>query len=129
MSLPESIIVNCTGLGSKIIFNDQELIPIKGQYTICVPQPEVNYRVFGPASINPRRDGLLIGNMMERGNGSLEPNLEVSKQNMEAAIRFVGAMRGPRVTSLSQNRSRRDLFGRNLWSSSPSDSFSSPLAS
>jgi len=61
MSLPESIIVNCTGLGSKAIFNDDELVPIKGQFTVCVPQPEVNYRASGRmpgatvgASINPR---------------------------------------------------------------------------
>jgi D-amino-acid oxidase len=105
MSLPESIIVNCTGLGSKTLFNDQELTPIKGQLTFCAPQPEVNYRVFGHnpnstvnVSINPRSDGIAVGNMMERGNGSLEPNEEVRKQNVEAAMTFFAAMRAPART-------------------------------
>ena len=31
MSLPESIVVNRAGLGSKALFNDDELVPIKGQ--------------------------------------------------------------------------------------------------
>jgi glycine/D-amino acid oxidase-like deaminating enzyme len=114
MSLPESIVVNCTGLGSKSLFNDDELVPIKGQLTLCIPQPEVNYRASGRlpdsgappapgASMNPRSDGIVIGNMMERGNWSLEPNEDVRRQNVDAAIRFFGAMRAPssvRITSL-----------------------------
>ncbi|MGD0134901.1 MAG: FAD-dependent oxidoreductase [Bryobacteraceae bacterium] len=104
MSLPESIIVNCTGLGSKALFNDDEIIPIKGQLTVCIPQPEVKYRAFGrlpestaAASINPRSDGIVIGNMMELGNWSLDPNPEVRQQNVDAAIRFFAAMRAPSI--------------------------------
>ena len=102
MSLPESIIINCTGLGSKTLFNDEELVPIKGQLTVCVPQPEVNYRASGRlpnstvgASINPRSDGITVGNMMERGNWSLDVNQEVRQQNVDAAVRFFAAMRAP----------------------------------
>lgn len=102
MSLPESIIVNCTGLGSKTLFNDDELVPIKGQLTVCIPQPEVNYRASGrlpnsavAASINPRSDGIIVGNLAERGNWSLEPDEKVRQDNVEAAIRFFGAMRAP----------------------------------
>jgi D-amino-acid oxidase len=104
MSLPESIVVNCTGLGSKTLFNDDELVPIKGQLTVCVPQPEVTYRASyrvpdspALASINPRSDGITVGNMMERGNWSLEPNDDVRKQNMDAAIKFFTRMRQPTV--------------------------------
>jgi D-amino-acid oxidase len=104
MSLPESIVVNCTGLGSKALFNDDELVPIKGQLTVCIPQPEVKYRAFGrlaestvAASINPRSDGIVIGNMMERGNWSLDPNPEVRQQNVDAAIRFFAAMHAPSI--------------------------------
>jgi len=102
MSLSESIIVNCTGLGSKTLFNDNELVPVKGQLTVCVPQPEVNYRVSGRvpnssvyADINPRSDGIIIGNMHERGNWSLEPNVEVRQRNVDAAIQFAAATRAP----------------------------------
>ena len=99
-SIPEFLVVNCTGLGSKTLFNDNELVPIKGQLTLCIPQPEVRYRAFGrlrnstvAASISPRSDGIVVGNMMERGNWSLDPNPEVRQQNMDAAIQFFAAMR------------------------------------
>ncbi len=102
MSLPESIIVNCTGLGSKTLFDDRELVPVKGQLSVCVPQPEVQYRASGRlpdspamASINPRSDGIVIGNMMARDDWSLEPNDEVRRHNVDAAIGFFGAMRPP----------------------------------
>src|SRR5437867_3962315 len=105
MSLSESVIVNCTGLGSKTLFNDEELVPVKGQLSVLVPQPEVDYRVSGPApssdrpgggaSANPRSDGIVIGNLMDRGNWSLEPDDEVRRRNVEAATRFFAAMRRP----------------------------------
>src|SRR5207237_10500744 len=88
--------------GTKILFNDDELWPSRGQLTVCIPQPEVHYRASGRllnstinASINPRSDGLVIGNMQERGNWSLEPNEEVRQQNVSAAIAFFAAMRAP----------------------------------
>lgn len=103
MSLTEQLVVNCTGLGSKTLFNDDELIPVKGQLTVCIPQPELNYRAEGrlpnstsPAgSINPRSDGITIGNLMETGNSSLEPNVEVRQRNVDAAIEFFSQMRPP----------------------------------
>lgn len=99
-SIPEFLVVNCTGLGSKTLFNDNELVPIKGQLTLCIPQPEVRYRAFGrlrnsmvAASISPRSDGIVVGNMMERDNWSLDPNPDVRQQNMDAAIQFFAVMR------------------------------------
>jgi glycine/D-amino acid oxidase-like deaminating enzyme len=107
MSLPESLIVNCTGLGSRALFHDDELVPVKGQLTVLVPQPEVTYRASsrGPdpnappgsgVGMSPRRDGIVIGNLMERGNWSLEPNEDVRQRVVEAAIRFFDAMQRPR---------------------------------
>jgi glycine/D-amino acid oxidase-like deaminating enzyme len=107
MSLPEPVIVNCTGLGSRTLFNDDELVPVKGQLTVLVPQREVTYRASSrgadanaqPGSgvgMAPRADGLVIGNLMERGNWSLEPNLEVRQRVIEAATRFFDAMQRPR---------------------------------
>ena len=107
-SIPEAVIVNCTGLGSFSLFGDKELVPIKGQLTFLVPQAEVNYRAScrlpdgSNASINPRSDGIVVGNSQEVGNWSLEVNEEIRKRNVEAAISFFSAMRpfetGGRVT-------------------------------
>ena len=44
MALPEPVIVNCTGLGSRALFEDEELIPVKGQLTLLSPQEGGSYR-------------------------------------------------------------------------------------
>ena len=103
MSLPEPVVVNCTGLGSFTLFNDRELVPIKGQLTALVPQPELDYRAGGPtssgvnATMNPRSDGLIVGNLQDPGNWSLEPDEEVRQRNVNAAIEFFSAMRAPKA--------------------------------
>ncbi|MCC7242542.1 MAG: FAD-dependent oxidoreductase [Acidobacteria bacterium] len=100
-ALPEPVIVNCTGLGSFSLFEDEELVPVKGQLTFLVPQPEVNYRASAQlpdnsnASINPRRDGIVVGNSQERGVWSLEPNEEIRRRNVDNAIAFFSRMEPP----------------------------------
>jgi hypothetical protein len=38
---------------------------------------------------------LVVGNMQDRGNWSLEPDEEVKQRNVEAAIQFFSTMRPP----------------------------------
>ena len=101
MSLTEPIVVNCTGLGSFTLFDDKELVPIKGQLTLLVPQPEVHYRAGGRtpsganASMNPRSDGIVVGILQDRGNWSLDVDEDVRKRNVDAAVEFFAAMRAP----------------------------------
>lgn len=101
MTLNESVIVNCTGLGSRDLFGDETMMPVKGQLSVLVPQPEVNYQASGGgertggarASAMPRSDGIAIGNTQERGVWTLEPNEEARKRNVDNAIAVFGAMR------------------------------------
>lgn len=96
MSLEESVIVNCTGLGSRELFGDRELIAVKGQLPILVPQPEVSYQASGRgASALPRSDGIALGFISERDVWTLEPNEEARERVVEACIQFFGAMRPP----------------------------------
>ena len=46
-ALSENVIVNCTGLGAKALFSDPELMPLKGQLVVLVPQPEITYGTSG----------------------------------------------------------------------------------
>jgi hypothetical protein len=48
-----------------------------------------------PRAGQGRRDGIVIGNLMDRGNWTLEPDEDVRRQNVEAAMRFFAAMRPP----------------------------------
>jgi len=101
MTLTEPVVVNSTGLGSFTLFDDKELVPIKGQLTALVAQPEVHYRANGRApdggnaSMNARSDGIIIGNLQDRGNWSLEPDQDVLQRNVQAAIDFFALMRPP----------------------------------
>ena len=73
--LPERVLVNCTGLGAKALFGDEELTPLKGQLTFLLPQPEVQYAVMqGGLYMFPRSDGILLGGTHEEGVWSLEPD-------------------------------------------------------
>jgi len=103
MSLEESIIVNCTGLGSSTLFNDRELTPLKGQLTVLVPQPEVDYNTYGGLRrtsggfgihMQPRSDGIILGGTSERGVWSLEPNEEALRRVVDGHIELFDAMRG-----------------------------------
>ena len=65
--LPEALIFNCTGLGSRDLFGDQELQPVRGQLAILEPQPEVRYALTGgPGYMFPRPDGIILGGTFER---------------------------------------------------------------
>ena len=57
---------NCTGLGSRELFGDQDLHPARGQLAILEPQPEVRYAFTGgPGYMFPRPDGIILGGTFE----------------------------------------------------------------
>ena len=97
LTVPEPLVVNCTGLGSRELFGDGELTPIRGQMTILKPQPEIAYRASLRGSVSvgmtPRTDGIVLGISNERGSWSLEPDVESSRNLVAAAAGFFGAMR------------------------------------
>jgi glycine/D-amino acid oxidase-like deaminating enzyme len=93
-TLPQSVIVNCTGLGAKALFGDEELIPVKGQLTILLPQPEIAYCTLpDDLYMFPRSDGILLGGTHEAGVWSLEPNLEAQQRIVAGHQRFFSEMR------------------------------------
>ena len=65
-ALPEGLIFNCTGLGSRDLFNDHEIHPARGQLAILEPQPEVQYAALGDFGyMFPRPDGIILGGTFE----------------------------------------------------------------
>jgi glycine/D-amino acid oxidase-like deaminating enzyme len=76
-ALTEPVLINCTGLGARDLFNDKSLIPIKGQLTFLLPQHEVDYLLIHRGLyMFPRTDGILLGGTHERDEWSLEPDQE-----------------------------------------------------
>jgi glycine/D-amino acid oxidase-like deaminating enzyme len=90
--LPESVVVNCTGLGAKTLFGDAELTPVKGQLVVLVPQAEVTYAT---ANMLPRSDGIILGHVMQPGVATLDVDEEARTRVVQSAMNFFAAMRMP----------------------------------
>jgi glycine/D-amino acid oxidase-like deaminating enzyme len=74
--LPEKLVFNCTGLGAKALFGDEELTPIRGQLTFLLPQPEVTYATtYENTYMFSRRDGVVLGGTHEMGDWNLQPDI------------------------------------------------------
>jgi len=72
--LPEALVFNCTGLGSRDLFNDQDLHPVRGQLAILEPQPEVQYAALGDFGyMFPRPDGIILGGTFEADEWDATP--------------------------------------------------------
>lgn len=103
MALREPLIFNCTGLGARELFGDQELVPLKGQLIVMVPQAEVNYHTIGgvrppvPGTLGihmmPRRDGIIMGGTSQRGVWTMEPDEAERKRVVDDHIELFTRMR------------------------------------
>jgi glycine/D-amino acid oxidase-like deaminating enzyme len=72
--VPEALVFNCTGLGSRELFGDTELHPVRGQLAVLLPQPEIRYAFTGDAGyMFPRPDGILLGGTFEHDQWSTIP--------------------------------------------------------
>lgn len=93
-ALPEKLVFNCTGLGARDLFGDTELIPVRGQLAVLLPQPEVQYALTGRAGyMFPRPDGILLGGTYERGVWDATPQPEDIAGILAAHRRIFDAMR------------------------------------
>jgi len=93
-ALAEPVVMNCTGLGAKALVGDDELTPIKGQLSILLPQPEVDYITLkDDLYMFPRRDGILLGGTHERGVWTLEPNLPAARHVLDGHAQFFARMK------------------------------------
>ena len=78
--LKEKLIFNCTGLGARDLFGDETLEPARGQLTMLLPQPEVDYGYVtsspetGLLYMFPRKSSILLGGSVDHGDWSLEPD-------------------------------------------------------
>jgi len=97
LSLREPLLFNCTGLGSRELFHDDELVPIRGQLSFLLPQPEIEYMTVGPADIYmfPRRDGVLLGGSHERGVWDTQVDPATTDRILRENAALFNAMRTP----------------------------------
>jgi len=92
--LPERLVFNCTGLGAKALFKDEELTPVKGQLTFLLPQREIEYSVIpGDLYMFSRHDGIVLGGTHDEGVWSLDVDNQVGDQIVANHKEFFDSMR------------------------------------
>jgi glycine/D-amino acid oxidase-like deaminating enzyme len=96
-ALLEPVIFNCSGLGAATLVGDEELLPVRGQLVVLVPQPEVDYLVLADRMryMFPRSDGIVLGGTFERGVASLEPDPATTARILAGHQELFGGAAGP----------------------------------
>ena len=75
--LPEPLVFNCTGLGARALFGDEQMRPVRGQLAILLPQPEIGYAYSTRAGyMFPRPDGIVLGGTFEHNEWDTMPQPE-----------------------------------------------------
>ncbi|MDM7954956.1 FAD-dependent oxidoreductase [Blastomonas sp.] len=93
-ALPERLVFNCTGLGAAALFGDTELVPVRGQLAVLIPQPEVDYAyALSAGYMFPRSDGILLGGTFERGEYTAEPQPQDIADIVESHRRLMAGWR------------------------------------
>lgn len=92
--LAEPLLFNCTGLGARQLFGDQELGPVRGQIVMLGPQPEVQYAYTLPSGyMFPRGDGIVLGGTFERDVWETTPDPVAIAAIIEAHRRVFSSLR------------------------------------
>ncbi len=61
LTLPEPVVVNCTGYGARALWNDHLIVPVRGQIAWLAPQPEVRYGLFyRHVLVLPHPEGIVV---------------------------------------------------------------------
>ncbi|MBS0648952.1 MAG: FAD-dependent oxidoreductase [Verrucomicrobia bacterium] len=92
--LPQKIIFNCTGLGSKALFGDKQLIPIRGHLIYLKPTEGFDSMVAGPLKddldlyLIPLQDKIVLGGSYEMDIEELQPDSEICEKILKNARLF-----------------------------------------
>ena len=91
--LREPVIFNCTGLGSRALFDDEELTPVRGQLEVLLPQAEIDYCYLSSGYMFPRRDGIILGGTWDHDDWSLTPNAEQTSEILDAHTEIMKSLK------------------------------------
>jgi glycine/D-amino acid oxidase-like deaminating enzyme len=96
----QKVVINATGYGARALWNDESIVPVRGQIAWLIPQPEVNYGVqYKNVNILARRDGIVV---QDGGIGEMEgyndANEQPDRAAAESAVRVVAELYGRMAT-------------------------------
>ncbi|MBS1730987.1 MAG: FAD-binding oxidoreductase [Bacteroidetes bacterium] len=94
LSAKAKIVVNCTGLQSRVLCHDSQLIPVKGQVALLTPNNETDIFLDNekPLYIVPRRDAIIIGGTYEENIFSQKTEENVLEEMLKKAFNVFPAL-------------------------------------
>ncbi len=102
-STSAGVIVNCAGIGARVLVPDHEMMPVRGQVVVAANPGITEFFVgLGDESAEliylfPHGDTILLGGTEDRGNWSLEPDPAVAGRILNDAAAIDPRLRGARV--------------------------------
>ena len=96
--IPQKTIVNATGYGARALWNDQSVVPVRGQIAWLIPEPEATYGVwYKGVQILARRDGIVVqqlagGDMFGYNDASETPDRAEAEAAVETAAELFRRM-------------------------------------
>jgi len=101
VALPEGadVVVNCSGLGARLLGADPSVTPVRGQ---VVRLAQVGLERWwldaaGPTYVVPRSDDIVVGGTDDEGEWDRTPSPEVARAILARATRLVPGLAGARV--------------------------------
>jgi D-amino-acid oxidase len=88
--LPETVIMNCTGLGAAELVNDRNVIPMRGQLVHLYPKKDLNYILLNRGYIFCRSDAIVIGGSYERGSYDMQASQKTTEKILQNQRDFFG---------------------------------------
>lgn len=104
MSLPalprtDDVVVNCAGLGSRLLAEDLDVRPVRGQMVLLsgVGLDRWWLESEGPTYVVPRLHQVVVGGTAEADDWSRTPSPEMSTEILQRATRLVPSLAGATV--------------------------------
>jgi len=94
----QKVVINATGYGARALWNDESIVPVRGQIAWLIPQPEVNYGVhYKNVNVLSRRDGIVVqdvgtSEMMGYGDANEEPDRAAADSAVQVVAELYGRM-------------------------------------
>jgi D-amino-acid oxidase len=100
-ALPEGpdLVVNCSGLGARLLGNDRTVVPVRGQVVYVEQVGLDRWWLDGsaPTYVVPRSRDIVVGGTDQEGEWSRTPSPESAREILERASRLVPELRDARV--------------------------------
>jgi D-amino-acid oxidase len=89
-TLPEAVLIDCTGYGARQLWADESIVPVRGQIAWLIPQDDVHYGLqYKGLFVLARRDGIVVQPYINEEDGWNDSNEQPDRAAAEAGVRVL----------------------------------------